>query len=141
MANIVELHEMSDTKLEEMLENAREEMFNFRFQHASARLADVFSIRKVRREIAQLEMVLHNRQLAIVAAADQPEIMAALNGRDWQATARFSYEDSAWLVDFTEDGGHLASAKVDLNQKQPRGRKQRQTKKQPRLVTSYEIAG
>ena len=37
MLNIVELREMSDDRLEEMVENAREEMFNLRFQKASAR--------------------------------------------------------------------------------------------------------
>jgi large subunit ribosomal protein L29 len=142
MANIVELREMSDAKLEEMLESAREEMFNLRFQHAGARLADPFSLRKVRRQIAQLETLLHMRRLAVDAALGQPEIAAALEDQKWDATAEFNYEESAWIVNFTDnEGGNLASATVNLNKKQPRGRKDRATKHQPRLVTSYEVAG
>jgi large subunit ribosomal protein L29 len=142
MANIVELREMSDVKLEEILENAREEMFNLRFQHAGARLADPFSLRKLRRQIAQLETVLHMRRLAVDAALSEPEIAAALEDRRWDATAEFNYEESAWIVNFSDpDGGNLASATVNLNKKQPRGRRQRATKHQPRLVTTYEIAG
>ena len=51
MASIVELRDTSEDELEEMLENAREELFNLRFQHASARLEDFSRLRKVRREI------------------------------------------------------------------------------------------
>jgi large subunit ribosomal protein L29 len=142
MANIVELRELSDVKLEEMLEGAREEMFNLRFQHAGARLADPFSLRKLRRQIAQLETVLHMRRLAVEVALDHPEIAAALADQRWDATAEFNYEESAWVVNFTDsNGANLASARVNLNKKQPRGRKERATKHQPRLVTSYEVAG
>jgi len=142
MANIVELREMSGEKLEEMLENAREEMFNLRFQNASARLENYARLRQVRREIAQLETVLHMRKLAKDTALAEPEIQAALADKDWRVTARFSYEDSAWKVDFIdEDGLELVSALVDLNKAQPRGRRARRTAKPPRLVTSYEIVG
>jgi large subunit ribosomal protein L29 len=65
MASIVELRDMSDEKLEELLDNAREEMFNLRFQHASARLDDLSQLKRVRRDIAQLETVLHQRDLAV----------------------------------------------------------------------------
>jgi large subunit ribosomal protein L29 len=142
MANIVELREMSDAKLEEMLESAREEMFNLRFQHAGARLADPFSLRKLRRQIAQLETVLHMRRLAIEVALSQPEVAAALEDQRWDATAEFDYEESAWIVNFSgSNDDKLASVKVNLNKKQPRGRKGRATKHEARLVTNYEIAG
>jgi large subunit ribosomal protein L29 len=127
MASIVELREMGYEKIEEMLENSREELFNLRFQHASARLDDVSRLRKVRREIAQLETVLHMRQLAIEAALGRPEVVEALLGKDWQAEAHFSYEDSAWKVSFlgsSED--ELTQALVNLNQKkQKRGHRAR----------------
>lgn len=142
MANIVELREMSDDKLEEMLENAREELFNLRFQQASARLEDYSRLGFVRREIAQLETVLHMRHLAIEVAADEPEIADALAEQDWQASARYSYVDLGWMVQFFDaDGNELASALVDLNKAQPKGRKAQRKKEPPRLVTSYEIAG
>jgi large subunit ribosomal protein L29 len=127
MASIVELRDMSDDQIEDALENAREEMFNLRFQNASARLEDVSRIRTVRREIAQFETVLRMRQLAIEAAAGQPEIAAAIKDSDWSAEARFSYEDSAWVVSFEdENGDELAETRVNLNKKQSRGRRARQ---------------
>ena len=118
MANIVELREMSDEKLEEMLENAREELFNLRFQHASARLDDLSRLRKVRREIAQLETVLRMRELAIDTAAELSEIIPVLEDKEWNAQASFSYEDSAWKVEFLDDDDkELATTFVNLNQK------------------------
>ena len=122
MANIVELREMSDEKLEEMLENAREELFNLRFQHASARLDDMSRLRKVRREIAQLETVLRMRELAIDTAAELPEIIPVLEDKEWNAQASFSYEDSAWRVEFLDDDDEeLVTTFVNLNQKRRRG--------------------
>lgn len=142
MANIVDLREMSDKRLGEMLENAREELFNLRFQKASARLEDYARLKLVRREIGQLETVLHMRQLAAEAAAAQPEIARAIQGQNWRANARFVYEDSAWRVVFSdEDGQTLATALVNLNRKRAHGRRNRALQGQRPLVTSYEIAG
>ena len=118
MAHIVELREKSDEELEEMLENAREEMFNLRFQHASARLSDLSRLRAVRREVAQFETVLHMRELAIEKAAQLPEVVSVIEGKDWYAEAFYSYEDSAWQVLFNDDDDdELATALVNLNQK------------------------
>lgn len=142
MLNVVELREMSGDKLREMLENAREEMFNLRFQKASARLENYARLKQVRREIAQLETVLHMRQQAKDVAAQEAEIAAVLAGKEWKATARFQYEDSAWYVRFIDqDDNELAEAMVNLNRKILRGRKARQQKVAPRLVVKYEIAG
>jgi large subunit ribosomal protein L29 len=141
MANIVELRELSDDKLEEMLENSREEMFNLRFRRASAQLEDYSRLKTVRRQIAQLETVLANRQLAIDTAVSQKEIAAALADKEWDATAHFEYESSAWQVSFADaDGNELATAAVDLNKKRSKIRAARQ-QGQPELVTSYEIVG
>lgn len=142
MASIVELRGMSVDKLEEMLENAREEMFNLRFRNASSQLEDYSRLKTVRREIAQVKTVLNMRQMAEEAALAQPEIASALAGKEWQATSRFVYEDSAWQVEFVDnDGNDLASALVDLNKKRPSGRKAYSQDTQPQLVTSVEIAG
>jgi large subunit ribosomal protein L29 len=141
MASIVELREMSDDRLKEMLENGREEMFNLRFQNASARLEDYSRLSQVRREIAQLETVLNNRRLAEEAAADEPEIANVLADQDWKANTHFSYEDTAWIVEFEDaDGNELLTAMVDLNKKKPRGRKAQRTKAQARLVRGFEIS-
>jgi len=72
MASIVELRDMSDKDILKSLENAREEMFNLRFQNAAARLEDVSRIKTVRRSIAQYETVLHMRQVSIQEAAKSP---------------------------------------------------------------------
>jgi large subunit ribosomal protein L29 len=142
MLNIVELREMSGDKLREMLENAREEMFNLRFQKASARLENYARLKHVRREIAQLETVLHMRQLAKETAEQEPEISKALAGKEWKATARFQYENSAWQVRFTDqDNKEIAIAMVNLNKKQLHGRKARISQDAPRLVVNFEVAG
>ena len=139
MANIVELRELGDEKLEEMIENLREETFNLRFRKASAQLEDYTRLKQVRREIAQLETVLANRQRAIETAASKDEIATALAKKEWSATCHFDYEDSAWQVAFVdEDGNDLASANVDLNKKKP---SKRSGKSAPELVTSYEVVG
>lgn len=137
MANIVELNQMSNDKLEKTLEEAREEMFNLRFQVASARLENTARLRQVRREVAQLETVLHQRQLATDVAAGEPEIAQRLKGAEWQANARYVYEDSAWQVEFNDKGGKkLATAWVNLNKARPKGR----SAKQPKLVVRHELA-
>ena len=142
MANIVELREMSNDKLHKLLENAREEMFNLRFQQATAQLDNHARVKIVRREIAQIETVLHMRQLAIDTAVKEPAIAAALSSKEWRANAHFDYEDSAWQVEFSdEDDNDVASALVNLNKKYSQSRKSRAPKKPVQLVVSYEVVG
>lgn len=146
MAAIVELREMSDEKLEELLENAREEMFNLRFRHASSRLDDFSQLRRIRRDIAQYETVLRMRELAVDTAANQPEIAAALKGKEWYGDARFDYHESAWKVEFLEDGSdkELVTAFVNLNQKKSGGSKRdrrQQGVEQKSPVINFEVAG
>jgi large subunit ribosomal protein L29 len=130
MASIVELRKTSEDDLEEMLENSREELFNLRFQHASARLEDFSRIRKVRREIAQIETVLHMRDLAIEEASQKPDVAELLDGKEWNAEANFDYEESAWIVDFEdENDDELASTMVNLNIKRKKGRSARRMQK------------
>lgn len=137
MANIVELNQMSNDKLEKTLEETREEIFNLRFQKAAARLENTARLRQVRREVAQIETVLHQRQLATDAAAAQPEIAQRLRDKEWQSNARYVYEDSAWQVEFNEKGGKkLATAWVNLNKVRPRSR----AAKAPQLVVRHELA-
>ena len=95
MANIVELRDKSNEQLEEMIENAREEMFNLRFQHAAMRVTDPNRIRVVRRELAQVQAVLHKRELAIEAAAAHQAIADALaaNLRTPDLGGRFGTHD------------------------------------------------
>ena len=137
MASIVELNQMSNDKLEKTLEEAREELFNLRFQKASARLENTARLRHVRREVAQVETVLHQRQLATEVAAAEPAIAERLRDKEWQANTRYVYEDSAWQVEFNDKGGKkLATAWVNLNKAQPKGR----AAKAPQMVVRHELA-
>lgn len=140
MANIVELRDMDNETLQDMIEGNREEMFNLRFQKASSRLNNTARIKEVRREVAQLNTVLANRQLAISEAAAHADIAAALRGRDYDATARYVYEDQGFQVEFTDGGNTVATALVNLSKKQPRGRRERAASKAaPERVVRYEV--
>ncbi|HET6443992.1 MAG TPA: 50S ribosomal protein L29 [candidate division Zixibacteria bacterium] len=129
MASIVELRDIKDEKLEEMLDNGREELFNLRFQQASARLDDLSQIKRVRREIAQLETVLNQRDLAVKSALAQPNIVAEVAGQEkWSAEARFKYEQSVWeVVFFDGDDNELVTTTVNLNKKKVSGRRARRS--------------
>lgn len=139
MANIVELRDMSNEKLEEMLENGREEMFNLRFQHAGARVTDTNRIRIVRRELAQVKSVMHNRSVAIETAASHADIAKALDGKEWDATAKYVYEDSGWNVVFSADNSDVATALVNLNTKKPKTRRDRISKTIRERVVSFDL--
>lgn len=147
MAAIVELREMSDEKLEELLDNAREEMFNLRFRHASSRLDDISQLRRVRREIAQYETVLQMRALAIDTAVQEPEIAKALKGKQWSGEARFDYLESAWQVEFLdEDDKEIVTALVNLNQKKGKGSRKGRLNRQVAAgqaspVIKFEVVG
>ncbi len=58
-----EIRAMSDEEYRTALENARQEMFNLRFQHATGRLADTSRLRAVRRDFARLLTVRREGQL------------------------------------------------------------------------------
>ena len=59
MANIVEIRDMSDEEIEEMLENAREEYFNLRFQHGIGQLENPTKMKQTKKDIARLNTVLN----------------------------------------------------------------------------------
>ena len=49
-----ELRELNDTELEHRLGEAKEELFNLRFQNATGQLDNVARIPQVRREVARI---------------------------------------------------------------------------------------
>ena len=66
----------------------------------------------------------------------EPTIAERLDGKEWQANARYVYEDSAWQVEFNDKGGKkLATAWVNLNKAQPK----KKDAKQPQLVVRHEV--
>jgi large subunit ribosomal protein L29 len=71
MANkAAELRDLNDTELEHRLGEAKEELFNLRFQNATGQLDNVARIPQVRREVARIETLLRERE---IAAAEQLE--------------------------------------------------------------------
>ncbi len=66
MAQKNELAELSDRELLEKLADAKSELFNLRFQHATGQLTDYKRIGQVRKEIARI--MTARRELEIRAA-------------------------------------------------------------------------
>jgi large subunit ribosomal protein L29 len=65
-----ELRELNDTELEHRLGEAKEELFNLRFQNATGQLDNIARIPEVRRDVARIETLLRERE---IAAAEQLE--------------------------------------------------------------------
>jgi large subunit ribosomal protein L29 len=60
-----ELHELSNVDLETKLREAKEELFNLRFQSATGQLESHGRLRAVKREIARIYTVVRERELGI----------------------------------------------------------------------------
>ncbi|MDR0425591.1 MAG: 50S ribosomal protein L29 [Clostridiales bacterium] len=58
-----EIHEMRDDELEVKLNELKKELFNLRFQHATAQLANPLQMTAVKRDIARVMTVVREREL------------------------------------------------------------------------------
>ena len=65
-----ELRDLNDTELEHRLGEAKEELFNLRFQNATGQLDNIARIPQVRRDVARIETLLRERE---IDAAEQQE--------------------------------------------------------------------
>ena len=63
-----ELRGLGAEALEEKLREAKEELFNLRFQNATGQLDNTARLKTVRREIARIYTVIRERELGIVEA-------------------------------------------------------------------------
>jgi large subunit ribosomal protein L29 len=73
MASIVrahELDEMNETDLEARLREAKEELFNLRFQAATGQLESHGRLRTVKKDIARIYTVVRERELGIRTTPD-----------------------------------------------------------------------
>ena len=61
----IELDEMSNADLETKLREAKEELFNLRFQSATGQLESHGRLRTVKRDIARIYTVVRERELGI----------------------------------------------------------------------------
>ncbi len=64
MSKAKELREMSDDQLEFSLREAKQSLFNLKFQASTEKLDAPSNLKKTRREIARLNTVLRERQIA-----------------------------------------------------------------------------
>ncbi len=58
-----EIRDLSNRQLRQEIENARQELFNLRFQVETRKTKNTSGIRNTRREIARLQTALRERQL------------------------------------------------------------------------------
>ena len=63
MTRARDLRELGDEVLVQRLAEAKEEMFNLRFQHATGQLEDVTRLTIVRREIARMHTLRREREI------------------------------------------------------------------------------
>lgn len=59
-----ELREMSNAELASKLDDAYQELFNLRFQRTTGQLTNTARFRQVRKEIARMNTILRERELA-----------------------------------------------------------------------------
>jgi large subunit ribosomal protein L29 len=71
-----ELRELHDDELETRLREAKEELFNLRFQMATGQLDNNRRLRTVRHDIARIYTILRERELGLSVAPDDQEASA-----------------------------------------------------------------
>ncbi len=60
-----ELRNLTEAELDQKLREFKEELFNLRFQHATAQLDNPTRIREVRRIIARIKTIMREQELEI----------------------------------------------------------------------------
>ena len=60
---VSKIRELSSNELYSRLEDARQELMNFRFQQSTGELTDTSRIQKTRQYVARMMTILHEREL------------------------------------------------------------------------------
>jgi large subunit ribosomal protein L29 len=68
-----ELREFGDEALEQRLAEAKEELFNLRFQHATGQLDNTTRLGELKREIARVHTLKREREIAAAEAMANQE--------------------------------------------------------------------
>jgi large subunit ribosomal protein L29 len=68
-----ELRDLSDDELDTKLAEAKEELFNLRFQLVTGQLDNPMAIKVMRKEIARILTVIRERELAVLEGAAAEE--------------------------------------------------------------------
>ncbi len=66
-----DIHALSTEEIRSKIEDTREEYFKLRFQFATGQLTDHSRFRLVRRDIARMETILRQRELAAELEASE----------------------------------------------------------------------
>jgi large subunit ribosomal protein L29 len=69
-----ELRDLSDEELDTKLAEAKEELFNLRFQLVTGQLDNPMAIKIMRKEIARVLTVIRERELAVLEGAAAEEV-------------------------------------------------------------------
>ncbi len=98
-----ELRDMSDDELATRLVEARQELFNLRFQHVTGQLDNYARLGQLRKEIARAETILRENEIAAAEAAE------ATADAEWQAAqearrARVAASRRAAASETSDDG-------------------------------------
>jgi large subunit ribosomal protein L29 len=72
-----ELRQLTDDELVQRLREAKEELFNLRFQMATGQMDNNRRLRMVRRDIARIYTVIHERELGLSVS---PDVVAGSEG-------------------------------------------------------------
>ena len=62
--NAASLRELTNRELQEALDASKEELFNLRFQYATNQLDNTTRIRQVKKEIARINTVIREQEIA-----------------------------------------------------------------------------
>jgi large subunit ribosomal protein L29 len=68
MASAAELREMVDEELENRLSEAKQELFNLRFQHVTGQLDNYARLGEMKKEVARINTILRDREIAAAEA-------------------------------------------------------------------------
>ncbi len=78
-SRVTELREMSDDELVTRLTEARQELFNLRFQHVTGQLDNYSRLGQLRKDIARIETLLRENEIAAAEAAEADAEWQAAN--------------------------------------------------------------
>ena len=65
-----EVRELADAELETRLVESKQELFNLRFQNVTGQLDNSARIGQVRRDVARIETILRQREIAAAEATE-----------------------------------------------------------------------
>ena len=77
MVKAAELRELEEEELETRIREAKEELFNLRFQHVTGQLDNYARLGQVRRDVARMATLLREREIEAAEALEAADRAAA----------------------------------------------------------------